>query len=185
MGRVALPTSPLLPFALGVLMAILFAFVALAIARAMRRARLRARWSRALEGERKAAGLLEREGYTVLGSQVSAQYTLSVDDRTTEVRLRADYVVEKGGRSYVAEVKTGVLAPQIQTAATRRQLLEYRMAFAISGVLLVDVEAGQIHSVVFDSFEAGAEPTSGQPIVWTAILAACLAAAAAWLLYAG
>ena len=33
----------------------------------------------------------------------------------------------------VAEVKTGRLAPRIDTPATRRQLLEYRLAFDVDG----------------------------------------------------
>jgi hypothetical protein len=49
----------------------------------------------------------------------------------------------------VAEVKTGTLAPRIETATTRRQLLEYRVAFAVDGVLLVDADAGTVRRVEF------------------------------------
>jgi hypothetical protein len=49
----------------------------------------------------------------------------------------------------VAEVKTGQDAPEIAAPATRRQLLEYRCAFGVDGVLLVDAEARKVHAVDF------------------------------------
>ena len=63
--------------------------------------------------------------------------------------MRADYLVEADGEVLVAEVKTGDVAPRIETAATRRQLLEYHVAFEVDGVLLVCPERGVIHRVDF------------------------------------
>jgi len=65
------------------------------------------------------------------------------------MELRADYLVERGGELLVAEVKTGEEAPSLETAATRRQLLEYHVAFAVDGVLLVSPEQGTIQRVAF------------------------------------
>jgi hypothetical protein len=65
------------------------------------------------------------------------------------VELRADLIVEKGGARFVAEAKTGAAAPRLTTAATRRQLLEYLIAYQVDGVLLVDAEAEEIHCVEF------------------------------------
>jgi hypothetical protein len=58
-------------------------------------------------------------------------------------------VVAGGGLRYVAEVKTGAFAPRLETAATRRQLLEYRIAFDVDGVLLVDADAERVRLVEF------------------------------------
>ena len=55
----------------------------------------------------------------------------------------------RGGELLVAEVKTGEAAPSLATAATRRQLLEYHVAFAADGVLLVCPERGAIHRIEF------------------------------------
>lgn len=118
-------------------------------ARALRRAAARARCAHAIAVEGRAASLLERRGYRVVGRQVEGSYLLDVDGAKAEVRVRADYVVEAGDRRYVAEVKSGRLAPRLDTAATRRQLLEYRVAFDVDGVLLVDGEAGRVHAVAF------------------------------------
>ena len=111
--------------------------------------RLRVQAGRALDAEAWAASLLSAAGYSVIGTQVKGSYDLLIDGRAFSIALRADYVVERRGRLFVAEVKSGRLAPSLETAATRRQLLEYRIAFAVDGVLLVDGEEGSIHEVVF------------------------------------
>lgn len=72
-----------------------------------------------------------------------------VDGEPCVLELRADYLVEGDGELLVAEVKTGDEAPLISTAATRRQLLEYSVAFAVDGVLLVCPERDAIHRIEF------------------------------------
>ena len=92
--------------------------------------------------EKEAWALLEAQGYRVLAEQLEGGWTLEVDGEPLEVDLRADYLVVDGrGRRFVAEVKSGRRAPRPEHGATRRQLLEYRVAFApdIAGVLLVDM----------------------------------------------
>jgi hypothetical protein len=88
-------------------------------------------------------------GYQVLASQVETTYTLLVDGKPSSFTLRADYLVRRSGRRFVAEVKSGQVAPRIDTAATRRQLLEYGAAFQVDGVLLVDGELRQVKEVTF------------------------------------
>jgi hypothetical protein len=95
---------------------------------------------RAREAERAAPGWLVTHGYAIIASQVTSTYELSIDGRAVPIRVRADLLVERDGQRFVAEVKSGALAPNIETRATRRQLLEYRLAFDVDGVLLVDAE---------------------------------------------
>lgn len=108
-----------------------------------------ARSTRAVAGEREAAALLRASGYTIVKRQIATEYPVELDGETYEMGLRADYLVSRDGAFYIAEVKTGEYAPRIDTAATRRQLLEYEVAFAVDGVLLVDADAGCIHTVTF------------------------------------
>jgi hypothetical protein len=109
----------------------------------------RRQWSRAQGAEAEAPRLLERLGYNVLGAQVEGSYSLVVDGEPMNVPLRADYLVTRRGRRYIAEVKSGKAAPRLSTAATRRQLLEYLVAFEVDGVLLVDGEERRVHEVQF------------------------------------
>ncbi len=117
-----------------------------------RRAVKRAR--RAGAGELAAEALLEDEGYTVLERQVRCVWWIEVDGEEESVDLRADLLVERDGERFVVEVKTGVNAPDPAFPPTRRQLLEYSLAFAPYRVLLVDIEAEEIMEVHFPRAQA-------------------------------
>jgi hypothetical protein len=157
---------------------------------AWRSARQRRRLSRCRElgaaGEARAEALLRDLGYTIVGRQVAVSYGVQIDGEPVSVGLRADYLVAHGPRRYVAEVKAGQLAPRIDTPATRRQLLEYRIAFDVDGVLLVDAESRRVRSVVFP-LPAGAEaaPSGSARLAWLLAgvvggFVAALAARSAW-----
>jgi hypothetical protein len=115
----------------------------------IRRRRIVGRLVKARLGESWARDLLEARGYCVVGSQFACSYAVRIDDEDLSIPLRADYLVTRDGFRYVAEVKTGVSAPSLRTGATRRQLLEYRIAFDVDGVLLVDAEQKRVHLVEF------------------------------------
>ena len=117
-----------------------------------RRAVKRAR--RAGAGELAAEALLKDEGYTVLERQVRCVWWIEVDGEEESVDLRADLLVERDGERFVVEVKTGVNAPDPAFPPTRRQLLEYSLAFAPYRVLLVDIEAEEIMEVHFPRAQA-------------------------------
>jgi hypothetical protein len=114
-----------------------------------------------LAGERGAEALLLEQGYRILDRQASLDWEISIDGEPLVVGLRADFLVEADGRSLVAEVKTGDAAPLLSTPATRRQLLEYLVAYDADGVLLVDVEAGVVAEV--DFFAGGNALRTGSP----------------------
>ncbi len=164
---------------LGGLWLVLFAGLALALlalgafargaleSRARRR-RLRVRGERAQRGEREAEGMLERAGWLVLGRQVQGSYELWAGGQARAIGVRADYLVEAEGRRFVAEVKTGLKAVDVGNPATRRQLLEYRVAFEVEGVLLVDAESGRVDEVRFPLPGASASAPQGGPnrLIW-------------------
>lgn len=102
-----------------------------------------------MAGEDAAAEMLRDAGFRIIGKQVRAWWSPTVDGVPCEMEVRADYLVEAKGERLIAEVKTGEEAPQLSTAATRRQLLEYHVAFEVDGVLLVCPERGAIHRVGF------------------------------------
>lgn len=150
------------------------------IRRRTRSARARSRGARAVWGEARAVELLADAGYAVVDAQVRRRWLLAVDGEDFPVELRADYLAAKDGALFVAEVKTGGAAPQLSNSATRRQLLEYRVAFDVDGVLLVDAEAGRVQRVVFPGIAAGEAPSESRTagLLWLALLA--LAAVAGW-----
>lgn len=140
---------PRWPWALVALLGVLVAVQTVRLAwRDVRSRRvLRARARRAAAGERAAVGLLERAGYRIADQQVARTLEYGLDGAPCRVEVRADYLVERGGELFVAEVKTGKEAPKLSHRPTRRQLLEYAHAFGTEGVLLVDAEQGRVHRV--------------------------------------
>lgn len=70
-------------------------------------------------------------------------------DDHLDVTLRADALVQRGGRRFIAEVKSTPLVADLKHGPTRRQLLEYAIAYGTDGVLLVDTQAARIDEVTF------------------------------------
>ena len=114
-----------------------------------------ARSLRASEGEQGAVALLQRAGYAVLEHQVLGSWTVRADGEPVTFGLRADYLVAKDGRRYIAEVKTGRIAPRLSHGPTRRQLLEYTAAFDVDGVILVDADGETLTHVDLDRAAVG------------------------------
>ncbi len=125
---------------------------------------------------------MESAGYAVVGAQVSSDHEVIVDGASVRATIRADFLLERDGRRFVAEVKTGAQAPRITTIATRRQLLEYLVAFEVDGVLLVDAESERVHAISFPRLLSN-QPEASRPtwaalvvaVVITALLVACAA----------
>src|SRR5207253_1825302 len=103
----------------------------------------------AFQGEREAERMLQALGFRVVERQARASFDILVDGEPVEIEVRADLLVARDGRTYVAEVKTGARAPDPTHPPTRRQLLEYALVFGASEILLVDVPAGAVREVAF------------------------------------
>jgi hypothetical protein len=145
--------SPRTLLAIVAIVALVGALIALVIGRIVRGWRgtwkAKRRAARAGAGEDDAARLLQRAGFRIVARQARTSWAPLVDGEPYPIELRADYLVEADGERLVAEVKTGDAAPRLATAATRRQLLEYHVAFGVDGVLLVCPEQGSIHRIEF------------------------------------
>jgi PD-(D/E)XK nuclease superfamily protein len=141
----------LLPWVVAALCALALAVLVAtrALARWRSRALVRRRWTRAVVGEVEAEDLLAERGFAVVDRQAGLIWEIECDGQPHPVELRADLLVERDGRRYVAEVKTGATAPLLTHAATRRQLLEYCVAYQVDSVLLVDVEAQAVREITF------------------------------------
>jgi membrane protein implicated in regulation of membrane protease activity len=117
--------------------------------KARRRWKIHQRIRHAQAGEQQAEQLLIEHGYDIEAVQPRTQYLLECDGERFDVELRADMLVNRGGERFVVDVKTGEQAPRITTAATRRQLLEYGVAYRVDGILLVDIDRERIQRIRF------------------------------------
>ncbi len=146
-----------------------------------RTARRRSRAYRAQRGEHAARELLEQSGFTVVAAQVPGACEYFCDERPVEAALRADYLVERRGKRYIAEVKTGSIVASLDHPPTRRQLLEYQIAYRTEGVLLVNVERGELQHVRFE----GSQRTSGLVAPLLLLIIGAVLGAAATVFLAG
>lgn len=136
--------------------------------RQIRRLRMRARFRRARQGERDGEAFLRALGYRIVGSQVSRLVRMSVDGAAEDVEVRVDFVAERKGRRCVVEVKTGSEAVNPAGTHTRRQLLEYAVAFPDHDIILADMEQRALRRIGFPLAAPGAVP-------WSRVLAALAA----------
>ncbi|MCB9679874.1 MAG: hypothetical protein H6733_00255 [Alphaproteobacteria bacterium] len=102
----------------------------------------------ARRAEAEAERLLVSRGYQVVDRQLHTTFDIAVDGQPVEVACRADLIVRRRRRHYVAEVKSGDAGDPTRPA-TRRQLLEYLLAFDVDGVLLVDMPRRAVVEVAF------------------------------------
>ena len=116
----------------------------------LNRATSQKRFLRGRAGEREAAELLRQEGYEVVDEQASREANMWVDGRRLAVRVRADYLVQRNGKQYVVEVKTGKTATDPASTSTRRQLLEYERVYDADGLLLADMEQKRLRRIWFE-----------------------------------
>ena len=140
--------SPYLPVVALVAGALLAAAVLGWAGRQLRAWRGRDHVRRGQQAEREAERLLRRRGYAIAARQVTGSWELHVDGEPVQVQCRADLIVRRKRRTFVAEVKRGAGA-RVTAPGTRRQLLEYERAFAVDGVLLVDMRSRSVHLVTF------------------------------------
>lgn len=98
----------------------------------------------AFSEEKRATLLFKSLGYRVIATQIQQRWDVIYGRQSYETILRADYLLEKGGRRYIADVKTGRHAANVRNSATRRQLLEYTCAYQVDGVLLADMEREEL-----------------------------------------
>ena len=118
--------------------------------------RRRRRAGHALDGEARAEDLLRAQGYRVIGRQVPCPWSVLINGETRRFGLRADLIVKRRGRRYVAEVKTGSHVASVHHGPTRRQLLEYSHAFRCDGILLVEVDSSAVHEIYFPGAQRSA-----------------------------
>ena len=100
------------------------------------------------KAEQKAIKLLKKNGYKIESFQTTAKGKLLQDNKTVSFLIRADLIVSKDKKKFIAEVKSGKAA-SIEEINTRRQLLEYSKVFNNKNLILIDTEKNKIKKIEF------------------------------------
>lgn len=104
---------------------------------------------RAKKAELDAMSFLEKHGYRIEAVQESKEVITEVDGKSKKNKVIADYIVKKGKKKYVVEVKTGKQTDKITASGIRRQLLEYFLIFQPHGIILLDMENKKLQHINF------------------------------------
>lgn len=111
--------------------------------------RLKKRFNQSRHAEKDAEKYLKKKGFTILETQKSKPIHITIGDKIHQYLIRIDYLVKRNGRIYVVEVKSGDKSPYITNRDTRRQMLEYYLAYKPSGILLLNMKNKNLSEVKF------------------------------------
>ena len=115
----------------------------------LRTKRLRKRFSKSRHAEKEAEKILKKNGYAIIDAQKSKPLLITIGDKIHRYLVRIDYLARKRGKVYVVEVKSGEKIPYVTNRETRRQMLEYYLAYQPSGILLLNMKNKSISEVKF------------------------------------
>lgn len=102
-----------------------------------------------IRAEKKAERWLQRNGFQVLERQQSRPLIIQAGKISHHYSIRTDFLVKKGGKKYIVEVKSGQKNSHITDKDTRRQLLEYFLAYQSYGIILFDMEHQKFSEIKF------------------------------------
>jgi len=115
----------------------------------IRAKRLKQRFYKSRQAEKDAEKILRKNGYTIIDVQKSKPLLITIGDKIHRYLVRIDYLARKRGKIYVVEVKSGEKIPYITNRETRRQMLEYYLAYQPSGIILLNMKTKTISEVKF------------------------------------
>lgn len=101
------------------------------------------------KAEKTAEKWLKRNGFQIVEKQQSRPLIIQTGQTRHRYSIRTDFLVKKGGQKYIVEVKSGQKNSQITNRDTRRQLLEYFLAYQSHGIILFDMEHKKFLEVKF------------------------------------
>jgi Holliday junction resolvase-like predicted endonuclease len=101
------------------------------------------------KAEKQAEKWLKRNGFQIIGKQQSRPLIIKTGNTSHHYLIRTDFLVKKGGYKYVVEVKSGRKNSKITNRETRRQLLEYFLAYQTYGIILFDMDSKTFSEVKF------------------------------------
>jgi len=105
--------------------------------------------------QEEAESLLKKKGFKIIDKQKRADIVTYIDGKPNLGYVQADFIVERNGKKFVAEVKAGEMVSDPNEPSTRRQMMEYKFAYKPFGLLLVNMLDRSIHSVDFESPKYG------------------------------
>lgn len=99
--------------------------------------------------EKDAEAILRKAGFSILGKHQKETIITNIDGKDHFGYVEADYTVKKDRRSYAVVVHSGEGSADPNEPNFRRVLLEHNRAFSGDGILVLDLNKGELHEVYF------------------------------------
>ena len=93
--------------------------------------------------------ILRRAGFQILDKRKKEAIITVVNGKDHYGNLEADYIVKRQGSRFVVLVHAGEGEPDANEPNFRRRLLEYDRVFSPRGILVLDLNKGQLQRVNF------------------------------------
>ena len=132
------------------------------------------RFARGMLLENQAHSYLESIGYSVIDTQKVLHHQYEINGIKQSSKLILDYIVQKAGKKYIVEVKSGKSAISMSNSNTRRQLLEYDFSIQNNGIFLLDMENEKMQKIKFTSKAETEEKHLRNVIIGLAVLGTLL-----------
>lgn len=100
--------------------------------------------------DERAAEFLKDEGYRIQAKAAVKFIDFNIQGKVHRQKVKADLVLRRGFRKYVAEVNARD-AGSVRNADIRRRLLEYKIAFNPHGILTVDLDRERTRIIVINN----------------------------------
>ncbi len=100
-------------------------------------------------GEFEAKNYLKNLGFTIIAEQASLISSLFIDKIKYDYEVKVDFIVQKGNKKSIVEVKSGNEAINPLNINTRRQLLEYMLLYNVDNIYLFDAKNKRLKKISF------------------------------------
>ena len=110
---------------------------------------LRLRFGKGKKGEHIAKKFLKRHGFTIISEQASEVSKIIIDGKEYKYEVRVDFLVKKGKKTGIVEVKTGKIAANPLFMQTRRQLFEYYHIFKVDILYFFNADKRELLEITF------------------------------------
>jgi hypothetical protein len=100
--------------------------------------------------DEQAAELLREEGYRIQARAAVKFIDFNIDGKIHRQKVKADLIARRGLKKYVVEVNAKDTG-SVRNADIRRRILEYKIAFAPSGIMTVDMDREKIRIITINN----------------------------------
>jgi hypothetical protein len=111
---------------------------------------LRFRFRKGRKGEVRARKFLKKHGFIILSEQYAITSVMYIDHKPYEYGIRVDFLVRRGDKTAIVEVKTGSRAIDPLVPETRRQLFEYFHLYHVDELYFFDAHSLTLQQISFE-----------------------------------